>query len=181
MWFTEDALTPCAVFGAIGLALVLWARAQGRRSLQIAGSCLLLVAGSAFLIDRLVVTEREQVQQQVVSLCDDFRQQRPATLDYFSSQSPELKVAAAAAMAMVTIEDHLRVTDFDIRLTNGNSRATSHFRANAAISVKGYGSVGHQASRFVLTWGREQGAWKITRVQRMHPIQDKELGLLDAG
>ena len=61
MWFTEDALTPCAVFGALGLATVFWARLQESRTFQIVGALLLLLAGSSFLIDRLVVAGREQL------------------------------------------------------------------------------------------------------------------------
>jgi hypothetical protein len=179
MWFTEDALTPCAVFGAIGLAVVLWARRNEIRSLQIVGSLLLLLAGSTFLVDRLVVTERERIEQRVVSLCDDFRNKREATVDYFSAQSPDLKNKVKSGMALVTIEGRLRLTDFEIRITNNHTSATSQFRANATISVAGYGNVGHQPSRFLLTWTREQGDWKILRVQRMHPYQDKELGLLE--
>ncbi len=179
MWFTEDALTPCAVFGALGLATVLWARHAESRSLRIAGSLLLLLAGSTFLIDQLVVTDRERIEQRVVLLCEDFRNKRPETVDYFSAQSPDLKAAVKAAMTLVTVEGRLRLTDFDIRLTNNKTLATSQFRANATISVAGHGNVGHQPSRFLLTWGREEGDWKIIRVQRMHPYQDKELGLLE--
>lgn len=179
MWFTEDSLTPCAVFGTVAVIVLLSGLNAGRRGLAIGGLLLLVIAGSGFAIDPLVVTDREQVETLVQSLCDDFRSKRAGTVDYFSQTAPELRGAVMAAMALVTIEDGPRLTDFQTRITNQGTRATTHFRANATISVQGYGNVGHQPSRFILTWGREAGGWKIIRVQRLHPYQEKELALLE--
>jgi hypothetical protein len=179
MWFTEDALTPAVVFGAAGLILMLAGWNAGRRGVAVAGLILAIIAGGAFLLDAAVVTESERVEVLVHSLCDDFRHKRAATVDYFSQTAPQLRAAVSAAMALVTIEEGPRLTDFAIRVTNQGTRATSHFRANATISVRPHGHVGHQPSRFILTWAREREGWKIIRVQRMHPHQDKELGLLD--
>ena len=179
MWFTEDALTPCAIFGAAGMMLLFTGLNNGQNRNTFLGGLLMIIGASAFLVDSMVVTERERIQTHVVTLCDDFQNRRAGTLDYFSQTAPELKVAAAAAMALVTLDTEPSLTDFQIDITNQGSRATTHFRANATISVKGVGSVGHQPSRFILTWAREGTEWKIIKVQRMHPIQDKELGLLD--
>jgi hypothetical protein len=179
MWFTEDALTPCAVFGALGLVMLLSGLNSGRRGFVIGGVVLMLIGVSAFAIDHAVVTDREEIETLVRSLCDDFRHKRPGTVEYFSPTAGALRIAVVGAMAMVTIEDEPRLTDFQIKITNQGSRATSHFRANATVNVQGFGNAGHQPSRFILTWSREQNAWKIINVQRMHPYQDKELGLLD--
>lgn len=179
MWFTEDALTPCALFGAGGLVALFSGLSSSRRSLAALGVLLIVLAGSAFVIDHRVVTDRENIEARIVSLCEDFRRKRAAAIDYISSTAPELKAAVVAAMALVTVEDQPRLTDFDIKITNQGSRATSHFRANATISVKTVGNVGHQPSRFLFTWSREQNEWKIIKVQRLHPTQDKELGLLE--
>lgn len=179
MWFTEDALTPCAVFGAAGLVALLTGLNSSRRMMSVGGLLLILLAGSAWIIDASVITDREELESLVHSLCEDFRQKRAGTIDYFSPTAPELRAAAIAAMALVTINDGPRLTDFDIKVTNQGTRATAHFRANATISVKAIGDVGHQPSRFILTFSREQHAWKIIKVQRMHPVQDRELGLLE--
>lgn len=179
MWFTEDALTPCAVFSAAGLFAVLVGWQSRRVRTGLFGFLMILVGVSAFSIDALVVTPREEIENRVRRLCDDFRNKRLGTLDYFSTTAPELKVAASAALALVTVESDPTLTDFQIQFTNEGSRATSRFRANANVSVAGYGHVGHQPSRFILTWAREGNDWKIIKVQRMHPVQDRELGLLD--
>ncbi len=179
MWFTEDALTPGLLFGAAGLILMFAGWNSGRRNLAIVGLLSLILGGSAFVVDAMVVTESERIESLVHSLCDDFRHKRATTVEYFSPTVPLLRTAVQTAMALVTIEEGPRLTDFQIRLTNQGTRATSHFRANATISVSPHGNVGHQPSRFILTWARESEGWKIIRVQRMHPHQDKELGLLD--
>lgn len=178
MWFLEDALTPGAVFGVAGMIFLFRGLNNGIMRHVIIGGTLLIVGASAFVIDALVVTEREQIQSRVVNLCHDFQNHRASTYDYFSPTAPELKGLVGAAMELVTLESNPTLTDFRIQVTNQSTRATSHFRANATISVKGHGSVGHQPSRFILTWAREGDDWKIIRVQRMHPIQDRELGLL---
>lgn len=179
MWFTEDALTPCALLGAAGLITLLSGLNSSSRLRVILGILLIAVGGSAFLIDQMVVTDREQIEVRIQSLVDDFRHKRAGTVDYFSPTAPALKAAVVAGMALVTVEDQPRLTDFDIQITNQGSRATSHFRANATLSVKTLGNVGHQPGRFVLTWNREQNEWKIIKVQRLHPYQDKEMELLE--
>lgn len=178
MWFTEDGLTPAALFGSAGLMLIFIGLNAGRLRNTILGGLLMIVGATAIIIDAVIVTAREEIESQVVTLCDDFQNHRPETLTYFSKTVPGLRQLAEAAMAMVTVESEPTLTDFQIQFTNEGSRATAHFRANATISVKGYGNVGHQPSRFMLTWAREGDGWKIIKVQRMHPIQDRELGLL---
>lgn len=178
MWFLEDAMTPGVLFGTAGLAVILAGLNSGRKATLFIGVMLALVAGSAFVIDQAVVTEPEKIDLLVRSLCDDFRHKRAGTLDYFSRSEPGLKAAALAAQSLVTINEGPRITDVKIQVTNQGTRATSHFRANASISVAGYGDVGYQPSRFVLTWLRESDGWKIVKVQRFDPIQDKELELL---
>jgi hypothetical protein len=178
MWFTEDPLTPCAVFGAAGLFVLLMARPGNRMRMSLFGVVLLAIGAGAFVVDSLVVTPAERLESRVRQLCDDFRHKRPATLDYFSPSVPLLKATVQAALDTVTIETEPSLTDFRILFVN-DERATTHFRANATIAVKPYGNVGHQPGRFVLTWAKEGDEWKIVNVKRMHPIQDRELGLLD--
>jgi hypothetical protein len=179
MWFTEDPVAPCAVFLAAGLFVLLVARPGNPWRTAFLGGLLIVCGLLAFVVDALVVTPRETIELRIRQLCDDFRHRRAGTIDYFSNTAPELKVAVASAMLLVTVESEPSLTDFQIRFTNQGSRATSHFRANAVISVKGHGNVGHQPSRFLLTWIREGNEWKIVKVQRLHPVQDRELGLLE--
>ena len=183
MWFTENAWPPMLIAGLAALVcFALWNSNRRGRHLVTALVCLLLCAGFYFL-ERAIVTEGERLQQLVVSLCDDFRNKRPATVNYFSDAAPELKVLVLSAMALVKIHEDLRLTDFSTNLTNQNSRGTVHFRANATLSVTGHGKVGHQPARIVLTFQREQGEWKIIEVERLHPLTGEKIETLaqDAG
>jgi hypothetical protein len=82
-------------------------------------------------------------------------------------------------MAMVTIQSDMRLSDFQTKLTNENSRGTVHFRANATIAVQGFGDVGYQPFRVILTFQRENGEWKIIDVERLNPLNGKKMGTLD--
>ena len=179
MWFTEDPLTPCAILGAAGLFVLLMARSGDRLRMGVLGVMLIAVGACAFLIDAVVVTPGERLESRVRHVCDDFRRGSPSTLAYFSDSVPLLKQTAKSAMDMVTVETDPTITDFQIDFSKDGSRATTHFRANATISVKDHGNIGHQPSRFIVTWAHEGDEWKIIKVQRMHPIQDRELGLLE--
>ena len=171
MWFTENAWPPMLIAGLAALVcLAMWNSNRRGIHLVAALGCLLLCAGLYFL-ERAIVTEGERLQQVVVSLCDDFRNKRVAeTVNHFSNAAPELKVFVLAAMAMVDVQEDLRLTDFQTNLTNQNSRGTVHFRANATLAVPGQGDVGHYPARFILTFQREQGEWKIIEVERLHPL-----------
>lgn len=178
MWFTENAWPPMLIAGLAALVcLALWNSNRRGLHLLAALGCLLLCAGFYFL-ERAIVTEGERLQKIVVALCDDFRHKRPATLNYFSNTAPVLKVQVLAAMALVDVDQDLRLTDFQTNLTNQNSRGTVHFRANATLSVTGHGNVGHHPARIVLTFQRERGEWKIIEVERLHPLTGERIEML---
>ena len=178
MWFTENAWPPMLIAGLAALVcLAMWNSNRRGVLLAAAVGCLLLCVGFFFL-ERAIVTEGERLQMIVVSLCDDFRNKRPATLNYFSNTAPVLKVQVLAAMALVDVDKDLRLTDFQSHVTNQNSRGTVHFRANATMSVTGHGNVGHQPARLNLTFQREQGEWKIIEVERLNPLTGEKMGLL---
>lgn len=179
MWFVEDPWPPallCGVGALVGLGL--WVSSRRVLHLLIVVGCLFL-AGAVFVVEAAIVTPGEQVQQLVLQLCDDFRRKEPRVASYFSPTAPELQALAAGAIALVTIDDDLRVTDWQTKVTNHDSRAECHFRVNATINVMGIGNVGRQPARFVLTWAKEGNAWKIIRVQRLHPINGKQMAVLE--
>lgn len=179
MWFTEDPWPPMLIFGLLGLiALGAWLSSKRLLYLSFAVAAILMAAGSYFL-EQVIVTPGEQVEALVAQLCDEFRRKDPQVLTHFSAQSPELSLMCQTAMTLVEIDDDLRLTDFQTQVTNAGSRAVCHFRANATLNVAGFGKVGHQPARFELTWIREGDDWKISKVRRLHPLKDEELGVLD--
>lgn len=178
MWFTEDPWPPMLLCG-VGMLIGVGLWANSRRVLHLSVAVLsLLCAGAIFAIEQAIITPAEQVEQQVVRLCDDFRRKDPKTLDHFSATAPELKELVQSGMAMVTVGDDLSLTDFQTKVTNQGSRAESHFRANATINVQSF-SAGRQPARLILTWAKEGGDWKVIGVKRLNPINGQEMGVLN--
>lgn len=179
MWFTENPWPPILIAGVLALiCLAVWSSSRRSLFLMLAiafgASC-----GGIYFLERAIVTEGERVQQRVVQLCEDFRDKKPVVLDYVSDSRPALKVLFGTALATVTIRD-LRLSDFQSTVTNENSRATVHFRANATVNVVGYGDVGYQPARLILTFQREKGEWKIIEVERLNPLNGKRMEVMDA-
>lgn len=178
MWFTEDPWPPMFICGLGALLAVAFWSASKRAVHLLLALGLLALGGIIYVAEQMILTPAEQVEALVAQLCNDFQRNDPATLDHFSDSAPELKLMAQAAMALVEIHD-LRLTDMHTRLTNNNTRAICHFRANAGLSVRGFGEVGHQPARFELTWAKEPAGWKIVAVKRLNPIRDEEMPLLE--
>lgn len=179
VWFTEDPWPPMFICGlAALLAVAFWANSK-RAAYLLAALGLLAFGGVLYVAEQAIVTPAEEIERLVVQLCEDFRRKSPTTLDYFSDSAPELKLMCQAALALVEIKDDLRVTDLHTKLTNDNTRAVCHFRANAGLSVTGFGDVGRQPARFELTWAKEPSGWKIIGVKRLHPIKDEEMSLME--
>ncbi|HET6424088.1 MAG TPA: hypothetical protein VFG20_10420 [Planctomycetaceae bacterium] len=180
MWFTEDPWTPM-LFCGIGVLIGVGMWANSRRVLHLGIAVMSLVcAGAIFAIEQAIVTPAEEVEQEVVRLCDDFRRKDPKTLDHFSPTASELRALAESGMAMLTVGDDLSLTDFQTKVTNQGSRAESHFRANATISVNSFGNAGRQPARLILTWAKEGNEWKVIGVKRLNPINGQEIGVLNA-
>lgn len=179
MWFTENPWPPIVIAAGMALVfLVLWNSNRRGLHLLLAVVCGLLGAGFYF-VERAIVTDGERLQLIVVQLCEDFRDKKPNVSDRVSDSRPDIKLMFEAARAMVTIQSDLRLSDFQTTLSDGNSQGTVHFRANATINVVGYGDVGYQPARFILTFQREKEDWKIIKIKRLNPINGKELGLLE--
>ena len=178
MWFTEDPWPPMLLLGVGAIiAIAFWSSSKRVLPLAVAVLCCAL-AGGVFLLDAAIVTPAERVEGLVVTLCDEFRRNDPRALEHFSATAPELRELCATAMDLVEVDDDLRLTDFQTRLTNQESRAITHFRANATLRVQNFGSVGRQPARIELTWAKEGGDWKIIAVRRLNPVKDEEMGIL---
>jgi hypothetical protein len=157
--------------------LVLWNSNRRGLHLILALACILSCGGFYFL-ERSIVTDGERLQAMTVQLCEDFRDKKPGVINYVSDTRPDLKLMFASAMAMVTVDKDLRLTDFQSKTTDGGAKGTVHFRANATISIVGAGNVGYQPARLILMFQREKGEWKIIGVTRLNPINGDEMEVL---
>lgn len=187
MWITENAWPPVilCILGAVVL-LVAWSTTQ-RPRLLIGIPVLLIAAAIIYFVEQTIITDREQVEADLHSLLDTFieeSQQTRAdsarhsrdyrTLEFFSPQNVTDRTRVAAALSLVTVDRNIRITDIQTRLTNDNTRAVTHFRANGTVSVGGVGSGGHFSSRWELTWQKEGGRWAVTRTRMLNVMTGEE-------
>lgn len=175
MWFTENPWPPIVIVGLLALVFVfMWNSNRRGLHLVLALVCVLVCVG-IYGLSRSIVTEGERLQQHVVQLCHDFRDKKPGVVDYVSKTKPKYKALFEEAQATVNVQSDLRLSDFQTKLTDNNSRGTVRFRANATISVVGMGDVGYRSVQVEFTFVREDGAWKIIDVKRFNPINGKEI------
>lgn len=179
MWFTENAWPPMIIAAIVAIIFfVIWNANRRGLHLMLALVFAILCVGFYFL-ERAIVTDGERLQQEVVQLCEDFRDKKPGVSHYVSDAHPELKIMFEAASAMVSVGKDMRLSDFQTTLTKENTEGTVHFRANASINVVGVGDVGYQPARIILTFHREKGEWKIIQIRRLNPLNGKDMGVLD--
>jgi hypothetical protein len=69
----------------------------------------------------------------------------------------------------------------EISLHSQDTRALSHFRANADIVTVVQGDLQRQNSRWEVEWQLEGGSWKIIDVRSLDPYSDRVLPLMPAG
>jgi len=182
MWFTEDPWPPMIIAGlAAAFFLFNWAKSGKTNALLVAIGCLAGVVGIYFL-EQAIVTEPERIELMINELADAVvAGDTDQTLSYISKQSPQIGLMVAGAMATVTIEDDLSITDTSVEILAQGSRAKVHFRANGTGSVAAVGIRKHFPSRWELTWQRESGDWKIIKVVRLNVINGEEIPLLSRG
>lgn len=185
MWFTEDAWSPiilCVVAAVI--FFVAWSTTR-KSAFLLALPLLLLLAITLFFVERAIVTDREQVEQNLYGLIDTFveeSQQLGMTSQeipdqvrchhYFAESNTTDRTRVAAALMVVSINDGISVKDVEVRLTNENTRAITHFRANATLTAGSFS--GHHPSRWELSWQKEGGEWKVTRTRMLNAVSGEE-------
>ena len=179
-WFTENPWPPIFILGlAACVMLAVWS-AQ-KRGLWLMGSLTAIAAAVAvFVVEKMIVTDAERVEKKVVELVNAFvRDDRPTVLSSFSVQAPELRELAQQGMQLVQFPNGIDVKDMHVRLTNENSRAIAHFRANGVVVVRALNTQHSMATRWEVTWQKEAGDWKIVEVVRLHPLKEERMPILD--
>lgn len=186
MWFTEDAWSPiilCTVIAAI--FFIVFMTTQRARFL-IALPLLLLAAVTIYFVEIAIVTNSEQVEKNLHDLVDTFVEEShqfgsgSATVpeqarcqSYFAETNTVDRTRVVAALMFVQVEGDIRVTDVKIQLTNQDTMAVTHFRANATFSAGS--NTGHHPSRWEMTWQKQAGEWKITRTKMLNVVNGKEM------
>ncbi len=81
---------------------------------------------------------------------------------------------------MVDLGSDVHVTDVQVKLLAEGTRASSHFRVNGTMSLKGHGDVGHRPLRFRALWQQEPGpegktVWRMLEIEDLDPITGNTL------
>lgn len=181
MWLTENPWPPVVLL-AVAAVGCLWMFQDRRQSWWMVGAiaCIAL-AGGVLVFERSIVTPREQIEQHILEMAravEDRNEQQ--VLDFISMRAQELRNQVRLGLLTVQKVENLRVTDTSVTMLAAGSRARLHFRANGSFTVRGFGDVGHQPTRWHLTWQQEGGLWKVIDIQRLNPITGEPMGLLDA-
>ncbi len=179
MWFTENPWPPALICGVLAaVALTVWfQRQQSKWLLMAAGAILAAVA--VWYIEKQIITEREQVELQVIDLVKSFEAgDEERVLNHFSPQAVLWRGQVLVALKLVKVKN-LDVKDMSVQLVSKDTEAISHFRANGTVMMAGMEG-GHQPSRWKLTWRKEKGDWKIIDVIRLNPLKDEPMGVLDS-
>lgn len=173
-WLTEDVTTLLVIIGLLELALAAALYQSGRGPILWAMGGLLLLAGAAFLIERVVVTERERVESALFgAVAAVENNDLDAVLGYIGSQALEVRTMAQSRMKLVEIEE-AKITDRPKIIIN---ELTSPPTATASFTgrIRGQLKMGTQygdtfIARFDVTLREYEGEWKIVSVETDSPM-----------
>lgn len=189
MWFTETAWPPIIMLGVVGVLLFLGWISQRRSGYLVGVFVCLGLCGVVWFVEQQIMTEREIVETRLYDFATSVQREslqrgvanlilggpEPETFKFISATANDVREFARQALDMVDIQEDVRISDVRTTLTNNQSRATTQFRATATVSVTAYGNVGRQPTRWELTWQRENGIWKVTRVTRLNFMSGEPL------
>ena len=189
MWFTETAWPPIIMLGVVGVLLFLGWISQRRLGYLVGVFVCLGLCGVVWFVEQQIITEREIVETRLYDFATTVQREslqrgvanlilggpEPETFKFISATANDVREFARQALDMVDIQEDVRISDVRTTLTNNQSRATTQFRATATVSVTAYGNVGRQPTRWELTWQRENGIWKVTRVTRLNFMSGEPL------
>ncbi len=178
-WFTDDPW-PAIFILVIAACVMLALWTSQKRGIWLVGVLVMLSGAVAlFFIEKAIVTEKEQVEQNVLDLTSAFaRKDKDQTLSYFSEQARSLQNIATSALEWIDLPQGLDIKDMDVRMTNENTRAVVRFRANGTVSFRNLAS-SHAASRWEVTWQKEARDWKIIDVVRLNPLKEEKMQFFD--
>ena len=185
MWFTEDAWSPiilCTVIAAI-FFIVFMTTQRARFLLALP---LLLAAITIYFAEIAIVTDSEQVENNLLSLVSTFAEEshqfgagsttKPEQVrcqSFFAVNNTVDRTRVVAALMFVQVQGDIRVTDVRIQLTNNDTMAVTHFRANGTFAAGSQS--GHHPSRWEMTWQKQAGEWKITRTKMLNVVNGQEM------
>ena len=174
MWLFENPL-PVLFLGVLATAVLAGILYMtGRISVLIALIGSVLLCGVLLLVERLVVTEAEQVDLILESIARAIqRNDLNDALQYISTSAPEVRESAKQRLPRMIISSATITSRIDVKVSRGKSRLTAVARFTARIvgnDKQGYVQDGHYVRFFIVRLRKEKGMWRVTDYEERDPI-----------
>ena len=171
-WFTEDPWP--ILFAGIAieaiLAVALFQTQRGILLLAMLGTA--LVTGGLLLVERMIVTETEQVEMVLYELESALPRDDQATiLDQLSPNAPAVRLKAQAALALFRVTQANIGSDLKITINELTSprSARASFLARLDVESRRGGFRQTALRRFTLLLNEEGDRWYITHFEHEAP------------
>ena len=175
MWIMEQPLTIAFVGIVVVILLTAGLLQTGRHSLLYAAITAALLTVALVIIERMVVTPREQISATLHVIADRLQQNDvEGVVEFVSSGKPKLREEARRKMDQFTVHDVEIKRNLKIDLLAQQGRELADVSFNAILSLEGYGvEFRRQPLFFVLKMRSEDGQWRV----REYEVQDPRRGL----
>ena len=172
-WIVEQPIVILFVgaflFAATG---AIWVQTRDRRALLAVGSVVLLT-GLWFLVERLVVTEVEQVEQTIRTIADELENNNvDAVVNYISAGDPSLREEVRRTLSMATVKKVSIKSNLTATVTRRSAFTSAEARFNAVATVEDRsGLVGtHTVPQFLVVRLRKEGdQWRVRSYEMSDP------------
>lgn len=170
MWFTEDPWPPLLILSLFAIVFGIAWNATRRGLYLLITIGLVALGGLVFIVEELIQTESERVEERVYALAEAVKEGTPEkVVEYISSEAKSLREYIRGRMEDVDVDEDLRITDLQVTLDEAG-KAKSHFRANGTGTWKK--TLSHAfTTRWNLTWKKEGETWRVIQIEQLDPIK----------
>ncbi|MEJ7594565.1 MAG: hypothetical protein WKF77_23770 [Planctomycetaceae bacterium] len=176
-WLTENPWPLLLLLAGTGVVALISGATKGR---SVSVVCLLAAAG-LYLIESAVVTPGEEVEAQLQTMLDAFRDRNQNAInDCIAEDSPRLRETAAEGIEMVTLTKDFHIKDLEVTVRVDGQTADAHLRANGTLKVNHGDMISRVFTRWQTVWKHVGSEWKLVEVTRLDPVNGQEMGILDA-
>ncbi|MCA9063159.1 MAG: hypothetical protein KDA96_08870 [Planctomycetaceae bacterium] len=176
-WLTENPWPLILIFA--GAAIVSFVTLAQRR-FTMTGS-FLAAAVVVYVVEMLIVTPGERLEQDMQVILDGFRQDDIAAIESRISQTaPELKSHARQVLDLVQLGPGFHMEDIQVQIDASGIKGTARLRANGTVSLKRGEDSSHVATMWQTEWVLEDNVWKLTAAKRLDPVSGNEMGYFSA-
>jgi hypothetical protein len=172
MWYGDTIWPTLVALGSVAtlFGMMWWDRR--RPALLIVAALCIPAAIAAIVVERRIVTPREEVSQRLETLIRQFTEKdENGVIDAVSSREPQLRDFAVKAMTRVDLEN-VRLSDVNVEISGEDVlRARAHFRVAADIVIGSLQRLPRQPTRWKTTWEQESdGQWRILDFEQLDPL-----------